>query len=101
MPHREVSQFKTSHDSGGNESALRLKAGESAWPGKKIEGEMLGKAQARQHVGNKKRFQPRGRRRLEPPVVTPKRYSLPKFVYEKDTQHLQAPPSYRLAVTPR
>jgi hypothetical protein len=66
MPHRDVSQFETGHDSGGIDSALRLKARQNVRRGKKFEGEMLGKTWARGPAGNKKRLQPRGRRRLEP-----------------------------------
>ena len=101
MPHPKSPSLKTAHDSGENESALRLKAAESAWLGKKIEGEMLGTGQARRPAANKKRFQPRGRRRLEPPVVTPKTLLATEVRLRERYTALQAPPSYWLAVTPR
>ena len=92
--------MKTGYDSGGNESALRLKAGESARSGKKIEGELLGKAHGPRACRQEKAVPAAGQTEAGTAVVTPKRYSFTKAVYEKDTQHLQARPSYRLAVTP-
>ena len=62
---------------------------------------MLGSRPGTPICGQQKAVPAAGQTAAGTAVVTPKRYSTTKVVYEKDTLHLQAPPSYRAAVTSR